>query len=246
MTNISSSVKVMLDITAKASRFLSRDYYELKSLQSSKNSTQTFVDRCLDKMSKVIVNELERSRPEYGVSALGIEKESQNEEKSKWLVNIMSGERNLSHAIPCIGMSIAIEEEIYGKKELVASLICFPILDETYFAEKGKGSWFIGSMGQHGATSRLRVSERRNADSLLIISHNDRAAEKDSVRDFGCDLLSCAYVASGRADIAKIDGSSYHDVAAGILLIQEAGGMVQNDSGNSMIISNSHLGNSRK
>lgn len=245
MSNISSSIKVMLDVSAKASRFLSRDFYELKSLQSSKKSTQTFVDRTVDKISKILINELERSRSEYGISATGVKKESQNEEKSKWLVNIMSGVRNLSHAIPCIGMSIAIEEEINGKMEVIASLLHFPILDETYFAEKGKGSWLIGSMGQYGATTRLRVSERRSADSLLIIAHNDRASDQDAIRDFGCDLLSCAYIASGRADIAKIDSANYHDVAAGILLIQEAGGVVQNDSGNSMIISNSNLGGSR-
>lgn len=246
MGNISSSIKVMLDVSAKASRFLSRDFYELKSLQSSKKSTQSFVDRTIDKISKIIINELERSRSEYGISATNVEKESQNEEKSKWLVNIMSGERNLSHAIPCIGMSIAIEEEINGKRELVASLLHFPILDETYFAEKGKGSWFISSMGQYGATSRLRVSERRNGDSLLIISHSDRASDQDTVRDFGCDLLSCAYVASGRADIAKVYARNYHDVAAGILLVQEAGGIVQNYPGNSMIVSNSNLDGSRK
>ena len=240
MSNISSTMNVMMDISAKASRFLSRDYYELKSLQSSRKSMQPFVDKTLHKMRSVILSELERVRPEYGIDCIDFQKESTSEHQETWIVNIMDGVDNFAHAIPFFGIGIAVEENIHGKRELTYGLVAFPILDELYFAERGKGSWYIGSTGKFSATHRLRVSERKAQDQLLLLGSHANFPLGAAVRNFGCNLLSCAYVASGRADFAIMNDAGVTDTAAGVILVKEAGGVVQKKN-DSIMISNPAL-----
>ena len=238
MSNVSPLMKLMLDISNKAARFLSRDYYELKSLQSSTKSNQMFVDKSLDKIRKVVLSELERARPEFGMVCSGFNKESTSANQEKWIVTLMDGVENFAHSIPCFGISIAVEENRYSKPEIVSGLIMFPILDEVYFAEKGKGAWHTGSMGKYSGTHRLRVSERK--DNLMVLDTKAPASSTHTHRVFGCDLLSCAYVASAKADFARAYNLDENYLAAGIILVQEAGGMVIKSS-DSFSFSNSKL-----
>jgi len=240
MSDVSSLIKLMMDITSKASRFLSRDYYELKSLQSSKKSTKPFVDKAILKINNFILSELQRVRPEFGVDSPDFKKDSIDENKATWLVNIMDGEENFSRAIPLFGIGIAIEELIYGNQEITYGLIAFPILDEVYFSERGKGSWYVGTTGKFTGTTRLRVSERKTDDSPLILDHTGSSSLKGSTKNFGSDLLACSCVASGRADIAMINSVSSQN-AAGVILVKEAGGVVE-QKGKFLMCSNGHSG----
>lgn len=238
MSNTSPLMKIMLDVSSKASRFLSRDYYELKSLQASRKSNHMFVEKSLDKIKKVVLNELERARPEFGIVCKGFDKESTALNQEKWIVTLMDGIENFAHSIPCFGISIAVEEKRYSKPEIVSGLVTFPIIDEVYFAEKGQGAWHIGSMGKYSATNRLRVSERK--ENLMVFDSKPGNNAGHSYRDFGCNILSCAYVACAKVDFAKVYDLNEDDLAAGIILVREAGGVVVNN-GDSFSFSNSSL-----
>lgn len=232
MSDFSSLIRVMKAATGKAARVLSRDFNELKSLQSSRKPNDIFVNRSLNKVKDILIYELEKARPEFGLNAYEHSKESQSLNEERWIVNILDGSKNFSHAIPSFAIGIAVEEKIYGKTELVSGLVYLPATNETFFAEKGKGSWFEG--GGSGV-SRIRVSERKSKDSLLGVGE---VADVDSL-SFGSDLMACAYTACGRIDFAKLK-CGYSDVAPGIILVREAGGIVEEVSGE-LLFSNSLL-----
>lgn len=231
MSDFSSLITIMKGAAAKASRVLSRDYNELKHLQSSKKSNETFVNRSFEKAKDIMITELERARPEFGLHSYSYNKESTSEHEERWILNVLDGAKNFSHSIPCFAIGIAVEERLYGKTEITSGLIFFPATNEIFFAEKGKGSWY-----EDNAVRRIRVSERRSKNDLLGVGD---VPELDS-QDFGCDLVSCAYVASGKMDFAKLK-SGYSDIAPGILLVKEAGGSVEEKSGE-LLFSNSLLG----
>jgi len=238
MSNISPLMKLMLEISNKAARFLSRDYYELKSLQSSKKPNHLFIEKSLDKIKKVVLGELERARPEFGIICKGFDKESTSVNQEKWIVTLMDGVENFAHSIPCFGMSIAVEENRYSKPEIMSGVVIFPIIDELYFAEKGQGAWHTASMGKYSGTHRLRVSERK--DNLMVFGAKPTTSTNHEYRDFGCNLLSCAYVSAAKVDFAKVYNADENDLAVGIILVQEAGGMVVRNS-DSFSFSNSNL-----
>ncbi|MCH9753497.1 MAG: hypothetical protein K0T99_01180 [Alphaproteobacteria bacterium] len=225
MSNISPLIKLMLDVSSKVSRFLSRDYYELKSLQSSRKSNQMFVEKSLDKIKGILLGELERIRPEFGIVCTGFNKESTSPNQEKWVITVMDGVQNFTHSIPLFGISISIAEMKNSKEEITSCLMVFPILDEVYFAEKGKGAWYTGSMGKYSGTHRLRVSERKENLMVFGVENADRNIYYN--REFGCNILASAYVASGKLDFARVRSK---DIEAGILLVREAGGVITEGS----------------
>lgn len=230
MSDFSSLIKVMKTAAGKASRVLSRDFNELKSLQSSRKPNDVFVNRSLNKVKDILVYELEKARPEFGLTMNGHVKNSESPNEERWIVNILDGSKNFSHAISSFAIGIAVEEKRYGKTEIISGLVSLPAINELFFAEKGKGAWVEGS-----ANSRIRVSERKSKNSLLGVGE---VPDVDSI-DFGSDLLACAYIACGRIDFAKLK-CGYTDVASGIILVREAGGIVEETSGE-LLFSNSLL-----
>ena len=230
MSELSSLITVMKGATGKAARILSRDFNELKSLQSSQKPNDVFVNRAFEKIKDKLIYDLEKARPEFGITTYGYTKESTSENEERWIVNILDGSKNFSHAIPAFAIGIAVEEKRYGKTEVISGFIYLPATNEQFFAEKGQGAWHEGS-----GVTRIRVSARKSKSSLLGVGE---VAEVDSI-NFGSDLMACAYVACGRIDFAKLK-TGYSEVAPGIIIVREAGGSVEESAGE-LVFSNSVL-----
>ncbi|AGA64851.1 Inositol-1-monophosphatase [Liberibacter crescens BT-1] len=235
----SALLNVMVDAALKAGKSLSRDFGEVQNLQVSLKGPANFVSQADLKAQKIISDELMHARPAYGF--LGEEEKEilGSDGVNRWIVDPLDGTTNFLHAIPQFAVSIALERH----KEIVASVIFNPITDELYTAERGAGA-FLNDR-------RLRVATRRYLlDSVICcgvphLGHGNHdyflkqlsrvMQEVSGIRRFGAASLDLAYVASGRFDGFWEKGLAPWDIAAGILLIREAGGFTTDFSGNNMM-----------
>ncbi|MFZ5668899.1 MAG: inositol monophosphatase family protein [Pseudomonadota bacterium] len=232
----SALVQVMIDAARKAAKGLARDFGELSELQVSKKGLGDFVSAADIKAEKVLFEALTKARPGYGF--LGEEQgEVEGSDKThRWIVDPLDGTTNFLHAIPQFAVNIALERE----GAVVAAVTYNPITHETFWAEKGKGAWL-------GNEKRLRVAARTRLDEALLGTgvpfigkpgHGQFLKELHQisqrvvgVRRFGSAALDLAWVAAGRLDGFWERNLSAWDVAAGLLLIAEAGGRVTNLEG---------------
>ncbi len=220
---------VMTDAVMKAARSLKRDFGEVEHLQISEKGPGDFVSHADIKAERTVRAELARTRPEYGF--LGEEGgETKGDGRNRWIVDPLDGTTNFLHGIPHFSISIALERE----DTVVAGLIYNPITDDLFTAERGKGAFLNDK--------RLRVAGRRRlADSViscglphlgrgdLELNRREMAAVQEKVaglRRFGSAALDLAFIAAGRFDGYWERGLSPWDMAAGILLVREAGGYV--------------------
>ncbi|VAV86498.1 Inositol-1-monophosphatase [hydrothermal vent metagenome] len=226
----SAVINVMEMAAQKAGRKLNRDFGEVEKLQVSRKGPADFVSSADLKAEKIIKEELFRARPNI---AFLLEEEGEinlGDGSGRWIVDPLDGTTNFLHGIPHFCISIALEQ----KGEITACVIYNPITDETYWAEKGRGA-FLNEM-------KIRVSARRNMiDCLLatgipfhgtpghkefIHSLSTIMGEVSGVRRFGSAALDLAYVAAGRYEGFWEKNLNKWDIAAGILLVREAGGSV--------------------
>ena len=228
-------VTVMAAAADKAARRLIRDFNEVEQLQVSRKGPADFVSAADLAAERTIKAELKRARPSAGILAEEDGAEEGRDATARWIVDPLDGTLNFLHGIPHFAISIAYE----SNGEVVAGLVFDPIKDETYWAEKGRGAYVNDR--------RLRVSARRNIEDALIAHGRpdpgdaDRApflAEIDAVlaagaavRRFGAAALDLAYVAAGRLDGYWEAGLKPWDLAAGMLIVREAGGMVTDLTG---------------
>jgi myo-inositol-1(or 4)-monophosphatase len=232
----SALMTVMTGAAIKAGRGLKRDFGEIGNLQVSMKGPGDFVSLADQRAEKVIFEELSRARPGYGF----IMEESgavEGADKSHtWHVDPLDATTNFLHAIPIFAISIALERE----GQIVAGVIYNPANDEMYVAEKGQGAF--------GDNRRLRVAARRELSQALFgcgIPHLGKVAQHPrfkaelaavmarvvNVRRLGCAALDLAYVAAGRFDAFWERGLHSWDIAAGAVLIREAGGFVSGADG---------------
>lgn len=231
----SAIINVMARAALKAARGLIRDFGEVEQLQVSLKGPGEFVSTADLKAERTLKAELSRARPGYG----SLFEESGAEEGSdphhRWIVDPLDGTTNFLHGIPHFCISIALERD----GEVVAGLVYEPVRDEMYWAEKGAGA-FVNDR-------RLRVSARRRlADSLIGtgIPYGPRGnhsihlatqaavmAATSGIRRMGAAALDLAYVAAGRYEGYWEFGTFPWDIAAGLLLVREAGGYVSDLSG---------------
>jgi myo-inositol-1(or 4)-monophosphatase len=222
-------LNVMLKAANKAGRALVRDFGEVEQLQVSRKGPSDFVSKADRKAEEILVTDLTYARPTYGVLA-----EEGTAVKGdgdfRWIIDPLDGTTNFVHGMPHWCISIGLEQ----KGEIVAGLVYDPLRDEAFMAEKGGGAF----MNNH----RLRVSGRRDFDDALIATGlpakgtggHARAleqmrlvmAETSGVRRAGAGALDLAYVAAGRYDGFWEYGLRPWDLAAGLLLVTEAGGMI--------------------
>lgn len=242
MAQRSALLNVMTAAANKAARGLVRDFGEIENLQVSKKGTADFVSTADKKAEKVIVRELLKGRPRYGfLLEEGGEIEG-TDTSNRWIVDPLDGTTNLLHGIPHFSISIALERD----GELVAGVIYEPVYDQIFWAEKGQGAYLNGR--------RIRVSARRSLEESLFATGIPFAGRKDhgrflkqleavmavsaGVRRFGSAALDLAYVAAGRYEGFWEIGLHAWDMAAGIVLVREAGGFTSEfDGGNGMIAS---------
>ncbi|MDF2096726.1 inositol monophosphatase family protein [Aquibaculum arenosum] len=237
----SPQITVMTRAAFKAARHLKRDFGEVENLQVSRKGPADFVSTADLKAEKILREELSRARPDYGflMEESGASS-AQNGETRRWLVDPLDGTTNFLHGLPHFAISIALEE----KGEVIASVILDPIKDELFAAEKGQGA-FLNDR-------RIRVSGRRRFDEGLFatgIPFKGRAGHKAfleelekvmaataGVRRWGTAALDLAYVAAGRYEGFWERGLKSWDIAAGILLVREAGGQVSEIGGRAMTL----------
>ena len=205
----------MIKATEKASKVLIRDFGEIEKLQVSKKGPSDFVTNSDLKAEKIIIDELKRARPNYSIISEenGIEKNK--DENNTWIIDPIDGTINFLHGLPHFAISIALK----SNNEIVSGLIFDPIKNEMFFAEKENGAFFNNQ--------RIKVSKKNDIKNCLFVTGGKIRQELDlPYRKSGCAALDMAYVAAGRYDGFFQNNLNLWDIAAGIILIQEAGGVL--------------------
>ncbi|MCB2100056.1 MAG: inositol monophosphatase [Rhodobacterales bacterium] len=220
----------MVGAVQKAAKGLVRDFGEVEQLQVSKKGPADFVSTADKKAERTLMKELQRVRPKFGLLMEEGGEIPGADTSNRWLVDPLDGTTNFLHGIPHFCISVALERD----GEPFAGVVYEPVGDQLFWAEKGAGAYLNGR--------RLRVSARRHMDEGLFATgipfkgvrdHPAFLAELEGVmavsagvRRFGSAALDLAYVAAGRYDGYWETGLSPWDIAAGIVLVREAGGFV--------------------
>ena len=205
----------MIKAAEKASKLLIRDFGEIENLQVSKKGPTDFVTNSDLKTEKIIIEELKKARPDYSILSEEIGVENNKDNKNIWVIDPIDGTVNFMHGIPHFAISIALK----SNNEIVSGLIFDPIKNELFYAEKNNGAFFNNQ--------RLRVSKKNKIDECLFATGGKMKNELDlPYRKSGCAALDMAYVAAGRYDGFFQNELNLWDIAAGILLIKEAGGII--------------------
>ncbi len=241
MVSHSGLITVMQRAVRMAAPRLRRDFGEVEQLQVSKKGPADFVSMADKRAEQTLVEELKKARPDWGFYLEEGGTLAGDPDKPRWVIDPIDGTSNFLHGIPHFAMSIAVQEPKLGGGwgEITQGLIYQPLTDESFWAEKGRGSWLN--------ERRLRVSSRRDlADTLIAtgipyFGHGDLdrfnrileavSPEVAGIRRFGSAALDLAWVAAGRYDGFWEEDLQMWDVAAGILLVREAGGFVTDFQG---------------
>ena len=217
MNSISSSLNLMIKACEKVSRIIIRDFGELENLQVSKKGPKDFVTKTDKRVEKILIDELNKSKKNYSFIT---EETGEILNKNKdifWIIDPIDGTTNFLHGIPHFAISIALKRE----DEIISGLVFDPIKNEVFYAEKDNGSFFNNN--------RIRVSKKSNIDECLFSSNCEGIKliyPELNLRNTGCAALDLAYVGCGRLDGYFHDKINLWDVAAGKLIIEEAGGKV--------------------
>ena len=235
MASHSGLITVMERAARKAAPQMRRDFGETQELQVSRKGPADFVSLADQRAEQTLFEELSHARPDWGFLMEERGEVAGDPSKPRFIVDPLDGTSNFLHGIPHFCISIAVEEPLpNGKREITTALIYQPLTDESFWAEKGRGAWHTDQ--------RLRVSARRELSESLIatgipfMGHGDFvqwsrifgaiAPQVAGIRRFGSAALDLAWVAAGRFDGYWESDLKPWDVAAGMLLVKEAGGFV--------------------
>ena len=215
MNSISANLNIMIKASEKASKILIRDFGEIEKLQVSKKGPNDFVTNADLKTETIIIEQLKNARPNYSIISEENGIENNKDKDNTWIIDPIDGTINFLHGIPHFAISIALK----SKNEIVSGLIFDPIKNEMFFAEKDNGAFF----NNH----RIRVSKKNQLNDCLFASGGKTNNKLDLLyRKSGCAALDMAYVAAGRYDGYFQYDLNIWDIAAGIILIKEAGGII--------------------
>ena len=214
MNSISANLNIMIKASEKASKILIRDFGELEKLQVSKKGPKDFVTNSDIRVEKIIIEELKKARPNYSVISEESGSERNKDDTYTWIIDPIDGTVNFLHGIPHFAISIALQFE----KEIISGLIFDPIKNELFYAEKNSGAFFNNQ--------RIRVSKKNNINDCLFALGKMKNTSDLIYRRSGSAALDMAYVAAGRYDGYYQDNLNLWDIAAGIILVKEAGGII--------------------
>lgn len=228
MSYLSPTLTLLVNAVKRATASLDRDFSEIEKMQSSVRNYQTFVTRSYDKVEQILKIELSRVRSD----AIFVENNQPTDKGSCFLINPLDGMGNFVRGIALFATTVAYCEN----GEVKACVIYNRASDELYFAEKGNGAYKEGFRNHE----RLRVSATKEGNLALVAANvgyehgseeytvacRDIFAETNNVRMFGAISLEMAAVASGKLDVSLSLGGNINSVAAGLLLVREAGGYV--------------------
>ncbi len=228
----SANLNIMMKAARKAGRSLVKDFREVENLQVSMKGAGDFVSKADLAAEKILKEELMGARPTYGWCAEEGGSEDGQDPTRRWIVDPLDGTTNFLHGLPHWAVSIALEH----KGQVVAGVVFDPAKDEMFYAEKGEGAWLNGSQ-------RLRVSGRHRMIESIFATGLPFGGRADlpltlqdlarlmpvcaGVRRWGSAALDMAYVAAGRYDGFWERRLNAWDVAAGVIIVREAGGFVQ-------------------
>ncbi|GGX69236.1 inositol monophosphatase [Litorimonas cladophorae] len=247
MSGMSVIMTIMQDAARKASRNLLRDFNEVEHLQIARKGPKDFVNRAHIKAESTIVEMLSEGRPGYGFLLEEGGEITGSDKTHRFIIAPLQGKVNYAHGIPHFAISIALEREIDGNpREVVAGMVYNPITDEMFMAEKGKGA-FVNDGTRGGADRRLRPAQRdifqeslfatstpfigRTGHARFLKELHKVMGSSYGVRTMGAASLDLVATAAGRFDGYWERDLAVWDVAAGLLIAQEAGCVVESLSG---------------
>ncbi len=217
MNSISPNLNLMIKACEKASKVLIRDFGELENLQVSLKGPKDFVSNSDKKVEKIIIEELAKSKKNFSIIGEEIGKIENLDKENYWVIDPIDGTTNFLHGVPHFCISIALK----SNNEIVTGLIFDPIKNEMFYAEKNNGAYFNNQ--------RIRVSKKINLDECLFGTNVEGINKSNlNMRVTGSAALDLAYVASGRFDGFFQDNLSLWDIAAGSVIVREAGGKINN------------------
>ncbi len=254
MPQYSANVNIIIKAVEKAGRALIRDFGELENLQTSKKaSINDFILISEKKSEKTLKEELERARHEFGYVSKNKGIEIGSTPENLWIINPLDGIENFSHGVPNFVISVAMKKSDH----IITSVIYNPITQELYIAERGTGAYLNNR--------RIRVSNRQTISNSIFATNIPHRNSKDmaqtineitgvsehsgSIRSIGTPTLELAYVAAGRLEGCWNRNINIWDIAAGVLLVKEAGGTIDalsNDQEKSILATNGHINKNLK
>ena len=215
MNSISANLNIMIKASEKASKALIRDFGEVENLQVSSKGPSDFVSNADIKAEKIIIEELTKSKRNYSIISEESGLINNSDKENYWVIDPIDGTINFLHGIPHFAISIALK----CKNEIVSGLVYDPIKNEMFYAEKNNGAYFNNQ--------RVRVSKKNDLEECLFATNHLGAKNSDlNLRYSGCAALDLAYVGSGRLDGFFHNSINIWDIAAGAIIVKEAGGQV--------------------
>jgi len=215
MNSISPNLNIMIKASQKASKALIRDFGEIEKLQVSVKGPSNFVTNADTKAEKIIIEELMKAKKNYSIISEEDGSQINSDSENVWIIDPIDGTSNFLHGIPHFAISIALK----SNNEIISGLIYDPIKDEMFYAEKNNGAFFNNQ--------RIKVSKKKEIENCLFATGGKEKIISDFItRRTGSAALDMAYVAAGRYDGYFQNNLNLWDVAAGIIIIKEAGGIV--------------------
>ena len=215
MNSISPNLNIMIKACEKASKVIIRDFGELENLQVKKKGPKDFVTKTDKRVEKILIQELSKSKKNYSFITEETGVIINSDKDTFWIIDPIDGTTNFLHGIPHFAISIALK----FNDEIRYGVIFDPIKNEIFYAEKNNGSFF----NNH----RIRVSKKNDLDECLFTTNHLGAKNSDlNLRYTGCAALDLAYVGAGRLDGFFQNNINIWDIAAGVIIIKEAGGQV--------------------
>jgi myo-inositol-1(or 4)-monophosphatase len=221
MNSISPNLNIMIKASEKASKVIIRDFGEIENLQVSKKGPRDFVTKTDKRVEEILIDELSKAKKNFSFLTEESGKIEKNDKDKVWIIDPIDGTTNFLHGIPHFAISIALMID----NEIKSALIHDPIKNEIYFAENNNGS-FINNQ-------RVRVSKKNNLEECLFSSDSEGLKfvfPELNMRNSGCAALDLAYVGSGRLDGYFHNNINLWDIAAGVLIVKEAGGIINDIS----------------
>ncbi len=217
MNSISPNLNIMIKAAEKASKILIRDFGELEKLQVSIKGPADFVTNSDKKVEKILIEELNKAKKNYSILSEEIGKIENSDKDNFWIIDPIDGTTNFLHGVPHFAISIALR----NKNEIISGLIYDPIKNEMFYAEKDNGA-FLNNQ-------RIRVSNKKSLNECLFATGGKKEIKsKLNIRKSGSAALDLAYVATGRFDGYFQNELNLWDIAAGLILVTEAGGKTNN------------------
>ena len=215
MNSISANLNIMIKASEKASKVLIRDFGEVENLQVSTKGPTDFVTNADKKAEKIIIEELSKSRKKFSILSEETGEIKNSDINNVWIIDPIDGTTNFLHGIPHFAISIALK----SNNEIISGLIFDPIKNEMFFAEKNSGAYLNNK--------RIKVSRKKILEECLFATGGKKEIKSDlNTRKSGSAALDIAYVAAGRYDGYFQNNLNLWDIAAGIIMVKEAGGKI--------------------